>query len=406
MKLNAFQLNRRVLIVGGGNAGHVLVARCGSLGLSIDWLTTYTREAHALDTALKSHGGVMALDRAAGVTWHGCPERVSENPGDLVPSAEIILISLPAFAQEPVLKQIAPHVKAGTCIGVVPGSPSLDVVIRNAFKGLTSRPGIFFATRTLPWACRIQDYGQNVSIFGTKATDQIVVSDPADRIAIQLMQAIAGPGMLYQQVASFLFLAFTMPWHPCFYYGMFKDWDGITPYAKAPLFYSSITRSTADLITATSDEVLALKDRIVDLYPSIDLSSVGHVRDWFKQTYGRQIPNSDLNDLHAMITANPAYQNDLLFPMRMQQNGFVPDFHSRYLTEDVPFVLVVHLALAEMVGIKMPKLQHIVQWCQRVMGKEYLIDGAVRGRNVDETRAPQKYGYSDFSIFANDMGYL
>jgi hypothetical protein len=44
--------------------------------------------------------------------------------------------------------------------------------------------------------------------------------------------------------------------------------------------------------------------------------------------------------------------------MKPTEGGWIPDFSSRYLTEDVPFILMVHKGLADLL---------------EVMGKEYLI---------------------------------
>ena len=49
-----------------------------------------------------------------------------------------------------------------------------------------------FGTRTLPWACRITEYGKAVSILGTKENDQIVVNSSTRSFVINQVQRIVG----------------------------------------------------------------------------------------------------------------------------------------------------------------------------------------------------------------------
>lgn len=398
--------NSRVLVVGGGNASHVFVARCGNLDIRCDWLTTLEGEADKLKAALSESKGVTAINTKTGEKWFGCPGKVSGDPAEVVPNAKLIIMTLPAFAQEPTLKLIGPYVDAGACIGGIPGGAALDVVIEESLGVEKARTCTLFGARTLPWACRIQKYGNRVTVLGTKKSDQIVIRPKVNKHVLAALQEIVGPKQKYIPADNFLFLSFTMPWHPIFMYGMFKDWDGRTPFKEVPAFYRSISSSTADLLSEASDEVMKLRDKIAESYPSINLSDVIHVKEWVIRAYGESMPNIDPNDLRAMIAENPTYDENLLFPMKKVEGGYVPDFTSRYLTEDVPYVLLVHRGLAEMIEMSMPKMEIILEWCQKVMEKEYLVDGKLRGKDIGESRAPQRFGYHDFETFSKAMGYL
>ena len=49
--------------------------------------------------------------------------------------------------------------------------------------------------------------------------------------------------------------------------------------------------------------------------------------------------------------------------------------------------------LAELCGVATPTYDKILTWCQKVLGKQYLVDGKVAGNNVNETFAPQRFGF-------------
>lgn len=51
-------------------------------------------------------------------------------------------------------------------------------------------------------------------------------------------------------------------------------------------------------------------------------------------------------------------------------------------------------------------IDEVILWCQSVMGKEFLIDGKVVGKDVKETRSPQRYGYTDLDQFMMENNYV
>ena len=61
---------------------------------------------------------------------------------------------------------------------------------------------------------------------------------------------------------------------------------------------------------------------------------------------------------------------------------FIPNFQYRYLTEDVPYGLVVTRALGELINVKTPTIDEVISWAQHVMDKVYLIDGRLCGTDI------------------------
>jgi hypothetical protein len=100
----------------------------------------------------------------------------------------------------------------------------------------------------------------------------------------------------------------------------------------------------------------------------------------------------DRSGLAAMFATNRAYRG-LLLPTRPGAGGrLVPDFGHRYLNEDVPFGLVVTKGLAVLVGVATPVIDEVVATVSVWLGREYLESGQLRGRDLPQTRCPQRYG--------------
>ena len=72
----------------------------------------------------------------------------------------------------------------------------------------------------------------------------------------------------------------------------------------------------------------------------------------------------------------------------------MPNFEYRYMTEDIPCGLVVIRDIAEIVGVKTPNIDKVLTWCQEKMGKEYLVNSKIQGKDVSSSRAPQRYGFT------------
>ncbi|CAC5416685.1 Octopine dehydrogenase,Opine dehydrogenase,Tauropine dehydrogenase [Mytilus coruscus] len=147
-----------------------------------------------------------------------------------------------------------------------------------------------------------------------------------------------------------------------------------------------------------SDELVATAKRISDLKTNMDMSDVIHIHDWFKQRYYKQI--SDDSSVSKCMRTNQAY-SQFVHPMKAVENGYVPDFEYRYITEDIPFGLVVMKGIAEIVSVETPTIDKIIKWAQSKIGKEYLVGKGLKGKNLKEVRAPQSYGFRSLDELLN-----
>ena len=85
---------------------------------------------------------------------------------------------------------------------------------------------------------------------------------------------------------------------------------------------------------------------------------------------------------------------------------YLPNFKYRYFTEDLPMGLIVTRGIAELAGVPTPHMDDVIMWCQEMLGKEYLVNGKLEGKDVDSTRAPQHYGFTDLDTFMRVNNYL
>ena len=69
----------------------------------------------------------------------------------------------------------------------------------------------------------------------------------------------------------------------------------------------------------------------------------------------------DAASLAHKLRTIPAFQG-ILSPMKEVEGGFLPDFHSRYFTEDFPFGMRFIIELAQEKGVQIPKMKEVYEW--------------------------------------------
>ena len=129
----------RIALVGGGAGNHVLLARLDRSKFDVSLLT---RKPHA-------DWNVHAQFQD-GTIVQGAPKIVSDNPQDVIPHADVILLSCPAHAHQPILQNISQYVRMNSFVGTMFGQGAFDKVAQDC--GISSR---LFALQLFPFVCRI-----------------------------------------------------------------------------------------------------------------------------------------------------------------------------------------------------------------------------------------------------------
>jgi hypothetical protein len=178
--------------------------------------------------------------------------------------------------------------------------------------------------------------------------------------------------------------------HPGIMYSVFGDRLGeVFPSEnEVPLFYASVDEAAAKVLSRMSDEVTTIKELVEKRLPGLKMPGVVHLSKWLDVAYGEEI--TDTSSLARQFQTNQGYQT-FKVPVKKVDTGYRVDVATRYLTEDVPFGLLVTKGIALVVGVETPMIDKVITNTSAWIGKEYLIDGELVGRDVMTTRTPQRY---------------
>jgi hypothetical protein len=403
----------KVLLCGGGNAIHVLTSYISAQPYNdVSILSLFPGEAERLSTAITDEGIKCMND--IGDDVHGRkPVLVTSSVEKIDPDTDIIILALPSFAHEEYLKALKHSMKPGVLIGAMPGEGGYDLTVRHVLGNDFVAASSVFALETLPWACRIVDYGKSVEVLGTKKEIDVVITPKQGetvKSVLEKLQRLVGRLPVLKPACNFLavtLMNINSIWHPTISYGYYRNKDTTKPFDEKPLFYQGADAYTGEKLEKISDEVLELKRVLVEKYPSLDLSSLHHVREWMLRSYGDDI--GDKSCICKMLQTNKGYDG-LTHPMREVDTSdgkkYMPNFNYRYFSEDVPMGLIVTRGIAELAGVPTPNMDEVILWCQEKMGKEYLTHGTLTGKDLSTTRAPQTYGFTDLDTFLKVNHYI
>ena len=394
-----FPIDMQLLICGGGNGAHVLAGLAAAdPDTEVRVLTMFQDEAERWTNSMKDHQFTVTFHHHSEEVRRltGKPDLVSKDP-KVAEGCQLIVLVVPAFSHGQYLKAIKPYIMAGATIVGLPGQAGFEFDVWGIL-GDKAKDCNLMNFESLPWACRIKEYGVEVQALGTKgelagALQHGGVKSLID--PIQSLQNILGEHPVLHvkgHILGMTLMGVNAYGHSAILYGKWKDYQKET-FETAPLFYQGLDEYAANTMSSMSDEILATAEAIMNKYTDIDLSNVIHIFPFMLKSYSGEI--KDKTSLQTAFASNEAYIG-LIHPMKQvspEDSKLVPDFGHRYFTEDIPYGLVVLRGISEVVGVPTPVMDKVLSWAQGHMGKVYLEEGRVQGRDVETTRAPQQYGF-------------
>lgn len=385
---------KTITICGGGNATHAIIPILrkhfhGSIRLFL----SFKNELDQFNHLMTSNRDIKAIYGSE--TFFGSPDIVSDNPEEACLYSDLILLPLPAFAHESVLKKITPFVIENGIIGAIPARGGFEFSSLSILKENEREDIAIFGMQTLPWACRIKEYARQVEILGEKKSVGLSlfphegISHISETLSSYFSVNIEPlPNMLTLSLANIGQIV-----HPGIMYGLFKG-NEHRKYEKEeiPLFYHGVTGDIAEILEQMSNDILTITREIQKRFKKVDLTKVLGLKDWLILSYKNSIEDS--RTLETSFLTNNAYRG-LFAPMKKLDNGYYsPDFKSRYLTEDVPFGLIVTKAIAMLAQVDTPTIDEVIKTVSGWMEKEYLVNGDLKGRDISEARIPQNYSFN------------
>lgn len=378
-----------VTLIAGGNSGHVCAALIeeNTKGRVKVQLLTSRPEKFASKTIIAKFPD--------GSTQTGHLDKVSDNPAELLPQSDIVIWTGPVNTTREIFEQIRPHINPRkTAVGTIFSQGLVHILAHRVFGPEVK----FFALRNIPWLCRVVTAGSECEIVGAKTSIGIMTVGLDERWVKRELE----PLFVVQKTGKWEPVIDMMPdfcpivfnpanqiIHPARYWGLFRNWSGLPLSGKdepSEWLYRGMDEAAGQCLAVLDEELQCLKDSFYAATGAKGCLEVIPLADRLIAQYGDQI--EDQSTMATMIGTNKAYSMAKTPVIRTNQ-GVMPNPNHRVVLDDIGWGLCVLISIAERLesaGIKTPTtmMRAMVEWHQAMMGKEYLFNGRLRGRDIGE----------------------
>lgn len=325
-----------ICICGGGNLGHVVA---GFLAAQDDnHVTVFTRHP-------ERWADTLVVSDPFGNIYKGAIHATSD-ASEAISNADIIIVCLPGFAIHDELVKIEPYLKADVKVGTVVSSTGFFF---EAFKVLPKHIGLFGFQR-VPFICRTEEYGHKAELKGYKSSLCMAVEQIDDKESLRksIEQLFKTPVKLLRSYYEVSLSNSNPLLHTARLYTMFKNWHEGMYYECNPQFYSEWTVAASELYIQMDEEL----QQLLELLP-VDKGSIPPVLEYYE--------SCDAESLTIKLNTIPAFKG-ILSPMIKTDRGYVPDFKSRYFTEDIPYGMRFIVEVGKQYGITLKNINKVYRW--------------------------------------------
>ncbi len=335
-----------ITIVGAGNVGTQFAVHCAAKGHIVTIFSSKPQKLCKTMNIVNPAGDVILSGEMSNIT--------SSEPLAFA-NADLIFITVPAFAMNDCAKKIIPHLKSDAMICLVPGTGGAEF----AFKKALEKNAVIFGLQRVPSVARLTEYGKSVCASGYRselfcAAIPSAYGDTAAKIITDIFDMPCTPMPNYLNVTL-------TPSNPILHTTrlctLFKDYHNGIFYDKVPLFYEEWSDESSELLLRCDNEV----QNICNALDALDLSYVKSLKLHYESNTAEQLTQkiSSINSFKGLLS-----------PCIQTENGFVPDFSSRYFTADFPYGLSILVQISQILQLDCPYMKRTLDWYYGIVGKE------------------------------------
>ena len=330
---------RNVVVYGGGNVAHSLVAVISAT----QQVSVVTRNPNEWQHELKwVQNGLVNSSKFSVVAT--CDHSVLE-------AAEVLFVCLPQSAIDDTFEKVLSYLNPHAVVVFVPApAKTFHYAEILGLKGIRT-----IGFQRVPFISRIVDYGKVVNISNNRKAHKISVSDEnLKELCCKICDKWFGGRVKF--LSSFLTFCFSNSnplLHPSRIVVLFDKWKE-KRYTYNPLFYGEWTDASSELYLAADHEMRSVMQKFPCFDMLIDYESV--------------LDHYNVRNAHELtlkLQSIPSFL-EILSPMKKSGELWIPDFESRYFTEDVNYGLQTMVDLAGKVNEPTPIMNSLVEKMRKI----------------------------------------
>lgn len=330
---------KTICICGGGSLGHVIAG----------WLSAKSKaKVNILTGRPELWDSSISVCTPQDGTLKGCLSKVSNNPAEVLPEADVVLFCYPGFMIASELERICPHIRKDAYIGSVFSSTGFFF---EAMKILPSGQPLWGFQR-VPFISRVAQYGHSANLLGYKPCYHIAVENVSQQDKEAFAELVSDwferPVHLLKNYYEASLTNSNPLLHTSRLYTMFGSENEGRVYPRMINFYEEWTVEAADMLIRMDEEFFSL----LKVLPVTE-GYLPPILEYYEST--------DAGSLARKLSSIQGFKG-ITSPMVQTDQGWVPDFGSRYFTEDFPYGLRYIRDLAHEHNVPCPNIDLVFDW--------------------------------------------
>lgn len=337
---------QKFVILGSGNGGKALAGQIASKGHSVNIF-----EALAPTEDFLKLQNEKEIYLKGDVNCKGTLNCVTTNIEEAVSDRDIIIVVAPAFAHAPLFKLLIPHLKDGQKVIIIPGNYGTFLLKKMMSEYEINKNISISEVASLPFACRAVEYN-TVMVYKQKLKLKLATCPVTQNEEIlEIMNAIADIYIPGENVLEVSLDNFNAILHPL---PVLLNIAGIE---KNPKNFRHYIDGVSPLVSKKMEEMDEERMLIGEKYQLPLMSTL----EQEKMYYGF----NETQSLYDYFNSDESPYKDI----------YGQSVFGRYITEDLPYLLVPAKQLGEKVGLETPLLDICIKLASALHDRDYIEDG-------------------------------
>ncbi len=339
---------RKVAVLGAGNGGHAFCAHLVMDGFEVR-LYEAPRFKHNIEP-IQAKGGIEAFGDRCGFAKIGI---VSTNMEEVVKGADVIIIPVPAFAQDHMVNESLPYLEEGQIVLFSPDNiGAIRFYNRLKEKGMEKKVTIA-GMACLLYLCKLIGPAQ-IDIAGVKHEMQVSTM-PAKNVG-EVVNSLKTMYDGYKPEKNALATTLSNFNHQLHTGPMVLNAGRIESNTAFKFYWEGHTKSITNVVKSVDQEKLEVGKSL-----SINLPTTEQLfEEYYKGRYREEV-----GDLNEMVTTNLVYRGTTA----------PSELTSRFISEDVPYGLVLISSIGKRFGVPTPTIDAIIHLASVLNQTDYRKDG-------------------------------
>ena len=295
----------------------------------------------------------------------------SSNPKDVIPNAEIIIISAPVHSYAEYLQDIAYYINrnAPVYLGFIYGQGGVDCMCQSLINKHHFDQLHYWSVGLMPWICRAQVYGKIGINYGANQHNVVCTSSDfcyhylQEYLLDDLCLNYFGKGKFHR---TFNFIELTLSVnnqiiHPARCYALAMTYpDGWKNESEVPFFYKDFDDLSAAVLQKVDSEYEMIRQHIRSLIPQSLTFLLGYLELESFST------GSEVNDIKkSFVESRTLHQ--IKPPLIKIDNTLFINTNHRFFKDDIFYGLDIAKFFAKQFSIETPEMDKIRHLCVQNM---------------------------------------